>query len=185
VSSSHTSDIAIARRYATAMFSLAVDAGKEAALVSEIAALAAAVSANDDLHAALANPLLARSEKAAILTSLAAKADGLTIRALAEIAAGGRAALLPAIAKILEAELSAKRGELVAEITSARPLTAAMQQQLADALTKATGKNVKMQMKEDASVLGGVAVQLGSLRLDATLAGALNNLRNQLLAQPN
>jgi F-type H+-transporting ATPase subunit delta len=104
---------------------------------------------------------------------------------LATIANGGRATLLPVIAELLRAELTAARGEVVAEITSARPLAPTMQKQIADALAKATGKKVQMQLKEDAAVIGGVAIQIGSLRLDATLAGALNNLRGQLLASAN
>ena len=120
-----------------------------------------------------------------MLEALAAKADSLTKRALATIASGGRAILLPVIAELLRTELAATRGEVVAEVTSARPLAASMQKQIADALAKATGKKVQMQLKEDASLLGGVAIQIGSLRLDATLSGALNNLRGQLLAAAN
>lgn len=185
MSITRTEDIAAARRYATAIFSLAVEAGKEEKIIEEISTLAAAVSENANLHTALANPLVGRAEKSAVLEALATKADGLTKRAVATIASGGRATLLPVIAELLRAELTAARGEVVAEVTSARPLAPAMQKQIADALAKATGKKVQMQLKEDAAVIGGVAIQIGSLRLDATLAGALNNLRGQLLASAN
>ena len=185
MSITRTEDIAAARRYATAIFSLAADAGKEEKIIEEISTLAAAVSENENLSSALANPLVGRAEKSAVLEALAAKADSLTKRALATIASGGRAILLPVIAELLRTELAATRGEVVAEVTSARPLAASMQKQIADALAKATGKKVQMQLKEDASLLGGVAIQIGSLRLDATLSGALNNLRGQLLAAAN
>ncbi len=185
MSSSNTDDIAVARRYATAMFALAVESGKEAVFVAEIMKVASASASHEGLRTALANPLISRAEKAAILTKISASGDPLTQRSLAEVAAGGRASLLPVIATILEAELAAKRGVMVAEITSARPLSVAMQKQVTDALTKAIGKQVQIRMIEDPAVLGGMAVQLGSLRLDATLSGALNTLRNQLLAQPS
>ena len=185
MSISRTEDIAAARRYATAVFALATEASKQEKIVEELSVLAEAVAENAELRQVLANPLVGRAEKAAVLSALAAKGTDLTKRAVETIAKGGRATLLPVIAELLRAELAAQKGELVAEVTSARPLAAAMQKQIADALTKATGKKVQMQLKEDPSVLGGVAIQMGSLKLDATLSGALNNLRGQLLAASN
>jgi F-type H+-transporting ATPase subunit delta len=185
VSISRTDAIAAARRYATAIFALAVEAKQETAVVEEISTLAAAIADNAELHAALANPLVNRSEKAAVLAALAKTAAPLTQRAVAGVAENGRAEILPVIAELLRADLATQRGELVAEITSAHALSADMQKQLSAALAKATGKAVQMQLKEDPAVLGGVAIQMGSLRLDATLAGALNTMRTQLVAHAN
>ena len=172
----------IARRYATAMFAEALKAGDEATLVEEMGVLATAIRENPPLKAALANPLSSRTAKADILTKLAREAKPLTQRALGVLAEGGRAALLPEVADLLHHQLIKHRGELVAIVTSARPLTPAVQQQVKDALKKATGKAVEMQLHEDPAVLGGLSVQLGSLKLDATLAGALTTMRAQMNA---
>ena len=185
MSITRTEDIATARRYATAIFSLATEAGQQEKIVDELCVMADTVAANALLRQALANPLVGRSEKSAVLIALAQKSTDMTRRALDTIAKGGRASLLPVIATLLKEQLAAVRGVVVAEVTSARPLAVVMQKQIADALTKATGKKVEMQLKEDPSVLGGVAIQMGSLKLDATLSGALNNLRGQLLAAVN
>jgi F-type H+-transporting ATPase subunit delta len=72
--------------------------------------------------------------------------------------------------------------ELEAIVTSARPLSAAIKKQLSESLVAATGKEVQLTLKENPAVLGGLLVELGSLRLDATLAGALTTLRSELLA---
>ncbi len=185
MSISRTDALAAARRYATAIFSLAVEAGQEVVVIEEISVLGHAIDAHAALAAALSNPLVSRGEKAAVLAALAKTANPLTRRAVAIVAENGRAEILPIIAELLRADLAAQRGELVAEITSARALSADMQKQLSAALAKATGKAVQMQLKEDPAVLGGVAIQLGSLRLDATLAGALNTMRTQLVAHAN
>lgn len=145
--------------------------------------LAAAVGSNAELRAALANPLISRMAKGEILAKLAAKGDALTLKTLTTIAEGGRASDIPAIAAQLEALLFASRGEVVAEITSARPLSDAAQKKLATSLEEATGKKLKLQLREDASLIGGVVIQLGSLKLDASLAGALTKMRAELLAQ--
>jgi F0F1-type ATP synthase delta subunit len=42
-----------------------------------------------------------------------------------------------------------------------------------------------MELKEDPALLGGLSVQLGSLKLDATLAGALNSMKSAMTAPGN
>jgi F-type H+-transporting ATPase subunit delta len=180
--SAHSTDaLQIARRYATALFSLAVEAKKEASVVNDMQVLSVAMTVNADLAQVIANPIVSNSKKADILAALMAKADGITQRAVVAIAHGGRASVIPMIADDLAARLAAHRGEIEATVTSARALSAATQQQLAQALADATGKTVKLKLSEDVAVLGGLRIEFGSLRFDATLAGALNAMREQLL----
>lgn len=178
-----TSDaLTIARRYGSALFALALEAKKESAVVSEMATLARAIETNPDLNEALASPLVTPAQKRGTLVALTKTADALTRRAIETIAEGGRASLIPAIAADLGKRLAEHQGEVEATITSARALPAATQKQLSGSLAKATGKTVKLKLKEDESVLGGLLIELGSLRLDATLSGALTTMRQQLLA---
>ena len=182
MSTNRTESLAIASRYATAMFDLAVAAKKADVLVGEMSAMAAAVKSSDELAAALANPLTSRTAKAALLTQLAAKGDKLTQQSLSTLAEQGRAEILPYVAELLQAKLAKHKDAVMAEVTSARPLSKAVEKQILDALQKATGKEVQMTLKENPDVLGGVSIRLGSTLLDATLAGALNTMRAELLA---
>lgn len=182
MSINRTEALPIARRYATAIFALAQKEKSTARVVEALNALAGAIESNDALRAALSNPTIANSVKASLLAALMKKADGLTQRAIETVAAGGRAAIIPALAQQLAAMQAAALGEVEATITSARALSAATQKQLAASLEKATGKSVQLKLMNDPGVLGGVRIELGSLRLDATLAGALNDMRAQLLA---
>jgi len=177
-----SSETTIANRYATAIFALASDGKKLEAVVEELNALGAAISGNDELASALKNPLISKDKKAEVLAALAKKADKITLQALKTVADQGRADLLPKIAQALRAKLAADKGELIAEVESARPLPATVQKQLADSLSKATGKVVHLNLKENPELLGGVAVQIGSQRLDASLSAALNHMRRELLA---
>ena len=181
MSTNRTESLNISRRYATAIFALATEAKKEAIVIGELNTLADAITKTPALSAALASPMVAPSQKVATLAALMKSADPLTQRAVATIAEGGRAAVIPAIAADLSARLAAAQGEVEALVTSARALNASTQKQLVQSLTKATGKTVKLKLKEDASVLGGLMIELGSMRLDATLSGALTYMRPQLL----
>jgi F-type H+-transporting ATPase subunit delta len=180
-----SSETTIAARYATAIFSLAEDAGMETEIVTAIAALGDVIAENQALKDALANPLVTRAEKIAIIAAIAKKSDALTQNALRTVAEQGRTELLPIIAQSLLAKLAAKNDVLTAEIESARPLSPAIQKQLTASLEKATGKKVALNITENPSLLGGVAIQIGSKRLDASLAAALNTMRGQLLAAGN
>ncbi len=182
MSTNRTDAIQISRRYAAAAFDLAVEAKTEQTLVGEVLTLANAVTANEALADALANPLVSNTQKAAILAGLTKSAASLTQRTIATIAEGGRANLLVEIAAQLKALLAAHIGQVEATITSARALSSATQKQLSQALAKATGKQVQLTLKQNPELLGGLTVELGSLHLDATLAGALNSMRARLLA---
>lgn len=185
MSTSRTSATAIAARYATAIFALATEAKKEDAVVAEITAVADAITQNSELAAALNNPLTARDKKSDLLRAVAKGAQKLTLDSLGVIAAEGRATVLPQIAKLLRARLADARGELVADVESARPLPASVQKDLAASLSKATGKTVKLNIIENPALLGGVAIQIGSKRLDASLSAALTTIRRELLASSN
>ncbi len=181
MSTHRTDEIQISRRYGQAIFALATEAKHTAAVAAEFLALGAAIRANSSLSDALASPLVNHAQKREILLGLMSKASDITRRAIETIAESGRASLVPAIADDLKARLAAEQGELEATITSARALPTPTQKQLEQSLAKATGKKVTLRLKEDASVLGGLLIELGSLRLDATLSGALTHMRQQLL----
>jgi len=70
----------------------------------------------------------------------------------------------------------------VARVFSARPLDDASQQSLIESLRTITGHSVDLQIVEDPTLLGGVLVQVGDLRLDATTKGRLGALRDALVA---
>ncbi len=182
MSTNRTDALQISRRYATAVFSLATEAGNASVVVAEIGLLAAAIQDSAPLREALANPMISHTQKADVLAALLKTANPLTQRAVAVVARAGRAGLIPVLAEQLHGLLTAHQGEVEAVITSARPLNAQTQQQLVASLATATGKTVQLKLVEDPAVLGGLSIQLGSLRLDATLAGALHSMREQLLA---
>jgi F-type H+-transporting ATPase subunit delta len=182
LASNRTDALLIARRYATAIFAQALEAKSESKVVAEFEALAEAVRGNAALAKALSSPLVSRAEKTGTLAALAASANALTKRALAVIAEAGRAELVAEISDMLSAQLRAHNGEVVAVVTSARPLAVAVQKQLKDVITKATGKTIEMELREDAALLGGLTVQLGSLKLDASLAGALTHMKAAMSA---
>jgi F-type H+-transporting ATPase subunit delta len=66
----------------------------------------------------------------------------------------------------------------VARVHTARELSNDSQHDLVESLHALTGKDVELQIANDPSLLGGVLVEIGDLRLDASTRGRLGALRD-------
>jgi F-type H+-transporting ATPase subunit delta len=74
--------------------------------------------------------------------------------------------------------LSAKaRGEVSAEVTSALALNSEQIAALKETLKASVGKDVTLQSRVDASLLGGLIVKLGSRMIDSSLKTKLQNMK--------
>ena len=102
--------------------------------------------------------------------SAAAKFNPLMANFLALTAQNRRLKNLGGIIEAFLAELASKRGEYTADVLSAkRPLSAVQQEQLAVKLRELAGGKVHVSVREDASLMGGLVVKLGSRLIDASV----------------
>jgi len=140
-----------------------------------------AVSESPELRAVLRNPQLEPSAKAGILADIAGDDEPLLTHFLQLVAEKGRAGELEEIAKEFERLIAREERRLTVELTTARELTddeaAAILKQIEDA----AGRTVEATRKVDPDLVGGIVVQAGSLRLDASVRGRLERLRNELV----
>ena len=74
------------------------------------------------------------------------------------------------------------QGIVVADITTAHPLTGELEKLLAEKLEKATGRSVKLRKHIDAAIIGGAIAQIGDKRIDGSVQGRLAALRAEILA---
>ncbi|MFZ1062111.1 MAG: F0F1 ATP synthase subunit delta [Acidimicrobiales bacterium] len=109
---------------------------------------------------------------------LAGKVDDVTLRLCCYVIEGGRPRDVVGTLDFLVDYVARARDWRVARVHTARPLDRASQTQLVGSLTTLTGKNVELQIAEEPSLLGGVLVEVGDLRLDATTRGRLGVLHD-------
>jgi F-type H+-transporting ATPase subunit delta len=171
-----------AGRYARAVFELAKDAKALDVVEQDFAKLAAAWNASAELRDVARSPLIDPREKAAALTALAAKLgiSDLGRKLIGVVAANRRAAELPGVGSAYRALVARERGARQAEIVSARPLAAAEQTAIVEALGKALGAKVEAETSVDESLIGGFVVRVGSRQFDASIKAKLDALRLQL-----
>jgi F-type H+-transporting ATPase subunit delta len=78
------------------------------------------------------------------------------------------------------AELSQRRGEITAEVTSARALNDEQLQQLTESLRAKLGGKVAVEPNVDPSLIGGLVVRVGSRMIDASLKTKLQRLQSAM-----
>ncbi len=174
----------IAERYVKALFDVANSAGALAAVEADLVSLGSASAQSATLVSFVQNPLYTREQKATAMSAVASKcnAHALTQQFISMLARQNRLELLPAVAELFAQWAQASRGEMSAEVISAAKLGEKEVADVAARLSKAYGKKVNLQLKEDASLIGGVVVRIGSVQLDGSLSGKLRRLKQALAA---
>ena len=76
---------------------------------------------------------------------------------------------------------SVKRGELKAELTSAKDLTENEINNIKEELTKNFSSKIKLNYKHDASLIGGLIVQVGSTMVDTSIKNKLQQIENRMI----
>ncbi len=172
----------IAARYALALFELAKDEGALKKLEADAETLGAALAASADLRSAIASPVIAREDQANAIAAVAAKLklSPLTANTLALMASKRRLFVLPQFVASLAARISADKGEVTAEVTSATALSPDQAKKLSAALKARVGKDVKLKTTVDESLIGGLVVKLGSTMIDTSVKAKLAALQNAM-----
>ena len=92
----------------------------------------------------------------------------------------GRLSVLPEIAAHYEAKCAEDQGTLDVQITSAFRLMPEQEQQLADALKRRLGRDIRITSAEDPELIGGFRLRAGDMVIDGSVAGQLGKLANEL-----
>ena len=76
---------------------------------------------------------------------------------------------------------SQKRGELKAELKSAKKLSSDEISKITDELTKNFSSKIKLNYKHDESLIGGLVVQVGSTMVDTSIKNKLQQIENRMI----
>jgi F-type H+-transporting ATPase subunit delta len=96
------------------------------------------------------------------------------------LAQNRRLFVLPQLVDALNAMLADERGEVTADVTSAKALTKTQSDKLAKTLSAQFGKDVTINATVDESLIGGLIVKVGSKMIDTSIASKLSSLQNAM-----
>jgi F-type H+-transporting ATPase subunit delta len=168
-----------ARAFADVVLSAHLDAGGSTAQLRAISNLLAESS---ELRRVWENPAIPAEQKRRVLDVIAER-DGISkqVRNLVAVLIDHqRIHFLEPIIAQLEKELDARLGFAEAQITSARALGDAEKQEFEAQVGKLTGKKVRARYGQDASLLGGAVVRVGSTIYDGSVKGQLERMKEAI-----
>ena len=169
------------RGYAQALFAVAEAEGVLDAVEDELFRFARGVDQEPRLRDALTDLALPGQRKRALLEDiLGDRASAHTVNLLTFVVEQGRARDLSAIVEQLVRLAAERRQRVVAEVRTAVPLDDSLRDRLAEALGRATGKQVEVKALVDPSVIGGVVARVGDQVIDGSLRRRLELAREQL-----
>jgi F-type H+-transporting ATPase subunit delta len=176
--------MAVAHRvYAEALLAAAGEKGSIAEVREDFAAFADAFASTDELRDFLRNPQIEPHVKRDALAALLSDADELVRNFLLLLAEKGRIAETDEIHEEFERLIAQEARVLELELTTAVELTDEEAAQVVGRIEEAAGRTVEATRRVDPDIIGGIVVQAGSRRLDASVRGRLNRLRQELTAR--
>jgi F-type H+-transporting ATPase subunit delta len=116
-----------------------------------------------------------------VLVRIADGADELVVNVLRLLAEKGRAGEIVEIADAFAGLVAAENQVLDVELTTAHELTEPDLDRILGRIEKASGRKVRSTQKVNPDLIGGIVLQAGSMRLDASVRGRLERLRHELL----
>lgn len=169
----------LASRYAAALFELADEKKQLDVVAGDLSSLKQAIAASEDLRRLIRSPVLSRADQGRAMEALleAARASDLVRRFVGLVAQNRRLFVLPEMINAYLSQLAERRGEVTAEVVSARPLSDAQRSAVAEALRKAVGGKVAVDAQVDPSLIGGLVVKVGSRLIDSSLRTKLHRLQ--------
>lgn len=176
--------LAVARVYSDAMFELAGKSGQAESLLEELQELTQKLDEDANLQQFLTDPLLDADRREQSLERIfRGKASDLLVDALQVLNRKRRLALLPAVAKTFRESFNAGRNEVEVHLTSAVPLQDEQRAQVRQAVEKKMGSKAQLIETVNESLIGGMVVQIGDRKADATIVSRLRTLSESLLAR--
>ena len=168
------------RTYARSLFEAAVEKNHLERVHEELSDFVAMVQEVPELQSLLENPEVDSRAKGALLEQLLVDADELVRNFLLLVAEKGRSGELVEIAREFEALVAQAQGILDVELTTAVELSQDEFDQLVQRIGKASGREVRASRAVDPALVGGLVLQVGSRRMDASIRGRLDRLRQEL-----
>ncbi|WP_299564257.1 F0F1 ATP synthase subunit delta [uncultured Sulfitobacter sp.] len=172
----------IAHRYATAVYDLAKESDKIKALEGDLTALQEAMNSSEDFRDLIHSPIYTREQQGGAITALAEKMklSPMMANLLALMAQKRRLFVLPQLVQTLREIIATEKGEVTADVTSAKALTKTQADKLAKSLNASTGKKVTLNQTVDESLIGGLVVKVGSKMIDTSIRAKLDSLQNAM-----
>ncbi len=166
-------------RYAKAALDFAVEKKAADNVEGDMRTIASTISENGELQQLLSSPVIKSETKKKSLFEIFKGSHEITKGVISTLADNKRIGLLQEVAFkyiILNEKL---KGEDVAYVTTAVPITDALEKKVLAQVKKLGGNKATLKNKIDENIIGGFILRIGDLQYDASVANKLNTLKRE------
>ena len=169
----------VSDRYASALYELAAEKKLVASVSNDLSNLKNILKDNKELSLVVKSPLISSSDKQNIFETLLMKinANELTNTFIKVIEKNKRFSNLASIITQFININSQKRGDVIADITSADELNDDQKNNITNQLKSILGDKLSLSFDVDKNIMGGLIVKVGSKMIDTSLANKINKLK--------
>ena len=174
---------ASANRYSLALYELAVENNELAEIENHSSAIINLIIVNEDFKSLIKNPTTNKEDQLNVLEKISDqyKINKLLTKFLGFLISKRRYFYVDKILKSFIETCSIKRGELKAELISAKNLNENEVNDIKEELTKNFGSKIKLNYTHDTSLIGGLIVQVGSTMVDTSIKNKLQQIENRMI----
>ena len=172
-----------AGRYSLALYELATESNILSEIEVHSASIINLINSSKDFNFLIKDPTNKKEDQLNVLKKISEKykLNELLTKFLSFLISKRRFFYVDKILKNFVETCSIKRGELKAELTSAKDLTENEVNGIKEELTKNFSSKIKLNYKHDASLIGGLIVQVGSTMVDTSIKNKLQQIENRMI----
>ncbi len=172
-----------ASRYSLALYELAIEADMLNEIENHSASIINLIVSSDDFRSLIKDPTNTKEDQLNTLKKISEqyKLNELLTKFLSFLVSKRRLFYVDKILNSFVKTCSIKRGELKAELTSAKDLTENEVNNIKEELTKNFGSKIRLNYKYDKSLIGGLIVQVGSTMVDTSIKNKLQQIENRMI----
>ena len=172
-----------AGRYSLALYELASEANVLSDVEDHSLSFINLIASSEDFKSLIKNPTNSKDDQLNALRKISEqyKLNDLLTKFLSFLVSKRRFFYVDNILKSFVETCSAKRGELKAELTSAKDLTEDEVNSIKEELTENFSSKIKLNYKYDKNLIGGLIVQVGSTMVDTSIKNKLQQIENRMI----
>ncbi len=170
-----------ALRYAKALLIAAQEQQVAQEVFDDMALISESVQASTDLEKLLVSAVVKGSVKLKVLKLGFPEVNSLTVKLFELLDTNNRMALMLEVAKAYVVAFDLSQGKITAHVTTAVPMTPALEAQVLTKVKALTNKIVNLEQVVDPNIVGGFVLRIGDQQYDASITNQLNQLERVLL----
>ena len=175
--------ITSAERYSLALFELSEENNLLSQIEDQSSSILNLIDQSEDFSNLIKDPTTSQEDLLKVINTISEnnKFESLFKNFLSFLIQKRRFFFIERILKSFIEICSRKRGELKAELKSAKELSNEEIVKITEELTKNFSSKIKLNYKHDESLIGGLVVQVGSTMVDTSIKNKLQQIENRMI----